>query len=243
MAGRDSYRAVLQRDGRSAGSGARETQDFMSVLRSAFGERQWGPGQINPFAATAGEALPAGAFRNHAGLLICGAVQMSLSPKEEDLLGREIEFLQEHVVIASFVNGDLLSATEFAWLTELRRLAAPGQVLFQRPAGNGFSYIRTDGLDTTRRILLHALHQFPGGTAVYQQWVKSFNPLRPLGLYFPTWITLPSVPLEYVKLARQVAGTIGKVLGKDLSGSARASPRFCIGFDISHWWCLDGANP
>jgi hypothetical protein len=142
MAGRDSYYAVLQRESRR--------QNNKSVLRSAFGERQWGPGRVNSFSPAASEVLPASTFRNHEGLLVRGTVQMTLSPEEENLLSREIEFLQDHVVIACFVNGVLPTATEFAWLTELRRLAAPGQVLFQRPAGNGFSYIRINGAGTTR---------------------------------------------------------------------------------------------
>jgi hypothetical protein len=137
MACRDSYRLALLSDASLAGG----PQHMLTTLRSAFGGCQWGPNHINPFTPTTGETLPAGSFRNHEGLLIRRAIQMTLSTEEEDLLGREITFLQDHVVIACFVDGVLPTATEFAWLMELHRLAAPGQVLFQRPASNGFLYI------------------------------------------------------------------------------------------------------
>jgi hypothetical protein len=77
---------------------------------------------------------------------------------------------------------------------------------------------------------------FTGGTAVYQQWVKAFNLQCPLGLYTPTWISFPSIPLEYFKLARRAAGMLGKIMGEDFTGTHREAPHFCVGLDISQGW-------
>jgi hypothetical protein len=137
-----------------------------------------------------------------------------LSGADEEVLASEVEFLQQHVVITCFVEGNLPTAAEFGWLTNLRRAMALGQILFHRPAGSGFFYIRTDGAATTQKILMLIPHWFQGGTSIYQPWVKAFNPYWPLGVLIPTWITLKNLPLEYFKLSCKIAGAVGQVLGE-----------------------------
>jgi hypothetical protein len=75
------------------------------------------------------------------------------SAPQLEILGKEIEFLQNHVVIVCFSQGELLPAAEFSWVIELRRMAASGRILFHHPVGGGFLYLRTDRAETTWRVL------------------------------------------------------------------------------------------
>jgi hypothetical protein len=113
---------------------------------------------------------------------------------------------------------------------------APGQILFHGHAGNGFFYLRTDCAATTQWLLVQTPHLFPGGTALYQPWVKGFNPSRPLGVYIPTWISLVGLPLEYIKFAGCIASVVGKVLWEEASASCDSPPRFCVGLDLTQGW-------
>jgi hypothetical protein len=87
-----------------------------------------------------------------------------------------------------------------------------------------------------RRILLQTPYQFDGGTAIYQQWVKSFDPMCLLGLFVPTWISFPLVLLEYYKLAWCTTWVVGTVLGEDGASNTNGPPRFYVGLDVAQGW-------
>lgn len=106
-------------------------------------------------------------FHNHTGVLIRGEIPLQFSPIESDLLAREIEFLQNHVVIGYFAEGILRGAEEISWILDLRQLVVPSQILFYHHVWNGFFYIRTDCTATTQQMLVQTPHLFPGGTTLY----------------------------------------------------------------------------
>jgi hypothetical protein len=213
MMGSGSYREALVLDAHHTGGS--HPPDLLSILHLAFDFHWWGHGVINPFASSPGEVLLLGFFRNYEGLLICDEGPLTLSGAKGDVLAREVEFLQQHVVISYFAEGNLSPAVEFRWLANLRRKVAPSQVLFHRPAGSGFFYIWIDWAATTQKILMLIPYQFQGGMTIYQPWIKAFNPLQPLGVLIPTWITLKNLPLEYFKFSHKIGGAVGQVLGEE----------------------------
>jgi hypothetical protein len=60
--------------------------------------------------------------------------------------------------------------------------------------------------------------------------------MRLIDLYFPTWISFPSVPLEYYKLACWAVGIIGPIVGNDRVNNAVNLFRFCVGVDVFQGW-------
>lgn len=73
---------------------------------------------------------------------------------------------------------------------------------------------------------------------VYQPWVQGFNPKNPRGLLTPFWISFPSLPLEFLKLAHTVAAQVGKILAEDINMDRVPPARFCVGIDITRGWIL-----
>lgn len=195
-----------------------------------------GPGELHPFLKIDGETLPPGCFRNVEDLLVRGAASFTVAGEDLRVLDREIRFLKEHVLIARTDAGDLTREAEDAWMDTLRQRARPGTVLGHQRAGSGLLYIRFDNSDTTRRILHNPMHQFHGGAVAYQPWIQEFNPRHPKGLLTPFWISFPSLPLEYLKLAHKVAEQVGKILAEDINLERVHPARFCVGIDITHGW-------
>lgn len=208
----------------------------MSFLRAALATGRFDRGPVDPLRRMDGETLPRGTFRNFQGLLVRGAVSFTLTSEDQNTVATEIPFFEEHVVIACLVEGNFQNSAGNSWWHTLQELAKPGVVNFHRRVGQNFAYVRTDGKDTTDRILSFALHKFEGGAVFYQRWSRGFNPRMPLGVIWPTWITFPDLPLEFHKLARRVAEQVGQVLAESQDGSFDSPPRFCVGVDIRHGW-------
>lgn len=162
-----------------------------------------------------------------------GEVSFTVLGEDLVILEREIRFLKEHVIIARTIAGDFSVANEDAWLSSLRPRASPGFVLGHQRAGPGLLYIRTDSPETTQKLLLNSMHQFEGGTMVYQPWIQRFNPRNPKGLLTPFWISFPTLPLEYLKLAQTVAAQVGKILAVDIKVEQVPPARSCVGIDIA----------
>ena len=186
-----SYRDVVS--GQDSGLADRG----LLFLRHAFDEGQLVRGPVNSFHQRDGERLPRGVFQNHAGLLVRGAVNCTLTLEDQQTVAQEIPILLDHVVVASLVTGNVQGDGPCSWWTTLQDLASPGAVNFHRRVGQRVIYIRTDGLATTQRFLAQAFHEFDGGAVFYQSWSKGFNPRTPANLFWPMWITLRELPLEY----------------------------------------------
>lgn len=169
---------------------------------------------VDPFHKMEGEQLAHGSFRNHARLLVRGTAPLTLDDAAQLTVAKEIPFFSEHVVLARIIDGDIPGTGPKSWWDSLRRLAAPGVVYFYQRLGQRYSYIRTDGLLTTSRILAQGLHRFDNGIVLYQQWVRGFNLRMPHTVVLPMWVTFPELPLEYHKLACQLATQVGTVIAE-----------------------------
>lgn len=182
---RVSYRTALTQgqEGKEYQQG--QQSGIMHALRVAYAAGNHGPGELHPFQRADGEKLPPGWFRNSDGLLVRGAASFNVMNDDLVVLEREICFLRDHVIIARTTGGDLMRQEETTWLSSLRPRASPGCILGHQRAGPGLYYLRTDCPATTQRLLLDPLHQFAGGTMVYQPWKQGLNPRHPKGLLTP----------------------------------------------------------
>jgi hypothetical protein len=77
----------------------------------------------------------------------------------------------------------------------------------------------------------------------YQEWVPSFNPLKPHRLLIPFWISLQFLPQDFTEMAYQVASRVDRVLVNDTNTDKKAAPRFCVGIDLSLGWMSIVAIP
>lgn len=132
-------------------------------------------GIVNPFARTDGERLEHRSFRNHAGLLVTGAVTLTLEAEDQLTIAQEIPFLEEHVVMARLLEGDMTGHGKDSWWESLIRIASPGTVHFHQKVGPRYAYVRTDSSVTTTRVLAAGLHRFDTGMVLYQKWIRGFN--------------------------------------------------------------------
>jgi hypothetical protein len=66
------------------------------------------------------------------------------------------------------------------------------------------------------------------GVVMIHAWIPAFNPLDPIGLASPTWITFRNLPLKYLPNARNVAASVGAVLEATKDALDSRDPRFCI---------------
>jgi hypothetical protein len=234
-----SYNSALRRE--MSGRGAtvqtvETTHDDIPSLEQTFG--LWGKLQarLNPFAPRQGETLPTGTFQNAQGRVIREAVRVPDEAINFDALIHEVEYNRQHLLITCFVNGLHDDKSRSAWMLALQSAALPGRVITQWDAGGGFVYVKTDSVATTQRLLLQTPHSYGDGTAVYQEWVPTFCPSRPVGIYLPTWISLKFLPVEYWEMAHVVAGVVGKVLCSDPQSLVRGTPRFCVGLSLEDGW-------
>jgi hypothetical protein len=120
-----------------------------------------------------------------------------------------------------------------AWKKMLHDNSRPGTTFLHKEAGVGFYYIFADFPETTQRLLLQAAHQVEAQIVIYQEWVPSFNPFKPYRILIPTWITLWLLPLEFTKLASQNAGSVGRMLLRDVESLKTPTPRFYAGLDLA----------
>lgn len=207
---RATYKSVLNSNVRvSEARPTMESDQGLAFLKTALALGQFDRGPVDPLHRTKGETLPRGTFRNYKGLLVRGAVSFTLDPEDQKTVAIGIPFLSDHVVIVCMVEGNLHSTVGKSWWEKLQEIAKPSAVNFHRRVGQNFAYVRTDGATTTNRILTYALHRFNGGAVFYQRWSRDFNPRMPLGVFWPTWITFPDLPLEFHKVARKVAEHVG----------------------------------
>jgi hypothetical protein len=144
-----------------------------------------------------------------------------------DSLRQKVAFLSNHIAIVRFLTRLAPETRHCDWILELERLLGE-RVEFHKDAGNGFFYLK---LETP--ALLHSLVgltpcKLSVGVAMVHIWIPAFNPLEPIGLASPTWITFRNLPLEYLPNTRNVAESVGTVLEASQIHSGSRDPRFCI---------------
>lgn len=71
--------------------------------------------------------------------------------------------------------------------------------------------MKVDNPLAARKLVQGEIHHFQAGNAIYQHWVDSFDPNRPLGIFTPVWLSLRLVPLELFTSAFTMATRLGRI--------------------------------
>ena len=208
--------------------------DMDSNTTSLTPRRQGQIADINPTKPSAGESLPEGFARSYAGFLI--RTSRKRIHVSEELVAAEESFLQDHLIVVSFLRGRPNSTGFNTWLTQLNRGISGGSLSFSGDLGWGFTCLKASTKDVARQALVLTPCRIGSFLSIFQQWTPSFDPATSRGMLVPTWITLRRLPLQFFGVAQEIAATLGKVLGKDGQNSYFKDPRFCIALDTSQGW-------
>ena len=139
-------------------------------------------------SCTLGEVLLGGTKHNDAELLVRECVLIPFSVFNARSLQQKIAHFHGQVVIATFVEGILITVVKKAWVVDLVMIAQLGRILWHQKAGKDFVYVKTNKVDTAQQ-LIRMTHNFRGEMAYYQSWVAGFSPNQPQGVFLPTWFT------------------------------------------------------
>lgn len=221
-----SYRSAVER----------ERPQISCVRNDRIGTEQVLSGSWNVFAPSAGENLPAGWSRSYGGLLLRDSVTVPASDLDTGHIQTEIAHLRAHVVIACFLEGNLTPSMRSVWLEDLALIVSPHRVLLHKDIGRGFTYVKVDNPAATRKLVQGAIHHFRAGNAVYQHWVDSFDPNRPIGVFTPVWLSLRLVPLELFTSAYVLTARLGHILVHEPPKNPNGDHRFCIGMELGKGW-------
>lgn len=85
---------------------------------------------INPTKPSQGESLPDGFARNYVGFLI--KTNKKRIHVSKDLVTAEERYLQDHLVVASFIGGCPNSASLNSWLSKINSAISGGSVFLMR---------------------------------------------------------------------------------------------------------------
>lgn len=72
-----------------------------------------------------------------------------------------------------------------------------------------------------------------------QMWTLGFNAHKSLGIRVPTWVTLKSMPREFLHVANELASGLGVVLVVDKNNELLLDQRFCIGLMLEGGWTTE----
>ena len=181
--------------------------------------------QIHPTKATVGEQLPPGLFRSKAGFLLNSQVREV--EIDVELVRKIMEYFRKYVVIAYFVGGKQSGAILREWLALLATQVGEPLVL-GRDLGRGFFQVIAKSECAAQKILMRTPHHSACGTCLLQNWIPGFSSGRPVGLKVPTWVTLKAVPDEFVGIIKQIAQSLGEILGSDKRNAYSEDQRFCV---------------
>ena len=181
--------------------------------------------QIHPTKATPGEQLPSGLFRSKAGFLLKSEVRDV--EIDAEVVRKQMEYYRKYVVIAYFVGGKQSSVILREWIVMLASQVGEPLVL-GRDLGRGFFQVITKSECAAQKVLMRTPHHSSWGTCLLQNWIPGFNSGRPAGLKVPTWVTLKAVPDEFIGVSKQIAQSLGAILGSDKRNSYSEDQRFCV---------------
>ena len=166
---------------------------------------------IHPTRARPGELLPEGVSRSSACFLIKTLPQKVVLSKEK--IRKEMDYFLKQVIIAYFVGGRQSARAMAAWVTDLSS-EIKDSCKIGRELGQGFFQVVTNAETITQKILMLTPHLSKWRTCIMQAWIPSFNAHKPTGMKMPIWITLKSVPDEFLSSSSDLAQSVGDVLGR-----------------------------
>lgn len=142
-------------------------------------------GSWNVFAPSAGENLPIGWSRSYSGLLVRDFVQVPPAVLDLRHIQTKTAYLRAHVFIACCLEGNVTPPMRSTWLEDLAQIVSPYRVLLHKDIRRGFTYVKANSPVVARKLVQGAIHHFRIGNTIYQQWVESFNPNKPPGVFTP----------------------------------------------------------
>jgi hypothetical protein len=83
------------------------------------------------------------------------------------ILEREVTFMQDHLVIANFMEGGLEEIQIPEWVQEIQDLIAAGCVDRCAPAGHGFWYVKLDSPSSMQTLLSLPPQHFSFGIILF----------------------------------------------------------------------------
>ena len=197
-------------------------------------QRQSPNPSINLTKPEVGESLPLGYARNYAGFLI--KTNKRWVHVSEELVAAEVRFLQDHLLVASFIGGRPSSAGFSTWLSLLNSEIKVGSMSYSGDLGWGFTCLKASNQIAAKQALVLTPCRIGSFLCVFQQWTLHFKPSSSRGMLIPTWITPKKLPLQFFGVAQEIIVSLGKVLGKDAQNSYFKDPHFCVALDTSSEW-------
>ena len=161
---------------------------------------QLGP-RINPTKLGEGESLPDGYAKNYAGFLI--KTTRKRVHVSEELVVAEVRFLQDHMIVASFVGRRPSSAGFDLWLSKLNAGISGGSLSLSGDLGWGFTCLKASSQLAARQALLLIPCRIDSFLCIFQQWTPNFDPSSSKGMLIPTWITLKNSPFNSLAWLRR----------------------------------------
>lgn len=181
--------------------------------------------KFNPTKASPGEVLPDDLYRSSAGFLL--SKEPAKVTLNADKIKREIEYFSKRVVIAYFLGGMKKVEVLKSWLAQVSKEIGCNSKI-GRVLGKGFFQIISKDELSTENLLMINPHESKWGVCFIQPWAPNFSPSEPALMLIPVWITLKNIPDELLSSARDIAGSLGKVVGKHKSNYDEWDQKFCI---------------
>lgn len=190
--------------------------------------------EINPTKPGDKELLPEGYARNYAGFLI--KTNKKRIHVSEELVAAETRFLQDHLLVVSFIGARPSSSGFSTWLTNLNSIIKGGSLSFSGDLGWGFTCLKASNQNAAQQALVLTPCRLGSFLCVFQQWTPLFDPSCSRGMLIPTWRTLKKLPPQFFSVAQEIAASLGKVLGRDTQNCLFKDPKFCVALDTSSGW-------
>lgn len=129
------------------------------------------------------------------------------------------------------------------WLADLQKKVS-GNLTLSRNLEKGFFIIKADSTESVKGMLLATPYKGFKGLCIFQKWTAEFDPVTfessagsssvsPSTMKIPTSITLRQIPEEFQAVVREIAESIGEIIGVDSSNDSTQDPRFCVALDSS----------
>nr|PNR43494.1 hypothetical protein PHYPA_015875 [Physcomitrium patens] len=129
---------------------------------------------LNPTKPQLEETLPEGFTRNYAGFLIKSARKRIHVSKE--IVATEEEFLEDYIVVASFLGGKLTPLAFAAWLANLYSHLGSGLVVASDNTRRGFFCLKASSKEVARQLLALTPYKSEEIMCIFQMWSLDFDP-------------------------------------------------------------------
>ena len=139
---------------------------------------------INPTKPSEGESLPKEYAWNYAGFLI--KMNKKRIHVSEELVAAEERFLQDHLIVASFIGGRPSPSGFTTWLSKLNLEISRSSISYSGDLRWGFACLKASNQDVARQALVLTPYYIGSFLCVFQQWTPLFDPSSSRRMLIPT---------------------------------------------------------